>query len=391
MAGYSACFGTDASEAGEKNRHKGIIERGVEKILQTAQQKVSVIVPVYNAEKYLRQALDSILKQDYPELEIILVENMSEDSSMKICQSYEKAHKEIRLFREKKRGLGDARNTGLKRATGKYICFVDADDYLPDEKIIAKFINIAEQTASDVVICNYARLWNEKLLPAAEHRAFSELNPDTEDFRFKGFFSVGHLSYVWAKLYRKSFLDEHGLRFSSLEYAEDKLFNIQCYMSGAVYTYIEDRGYIYRKNDQSVSWQYRSDSAENWFRMAYELRGWLEQKNKNTEEYASLIRYLILFAAFFDGKMEYMQHRKSLWAVRKVLRKYGSNPIGKKVFTELSDRTRNLQLKQNLWKIMIRTFSTGMKKQWYILMAVGIRMLISHRVDERLSDTGMRG
>ena len=110
--------------------------------MQTAEQKVSVIVPVYNAEKYLRQALDSILKQDYPELEIILVENMSEDGSMKICQSYEKAHKEIRLFREKKRGMGDARNTGLKKATGKYICFVDADDYLPDETIIAKFINI---------------------------------------------------------------------------------------------------------------------------------------------------------------------------------------------------------------------------------------------------------
>lgn len=109
--------------------------------------------------------------------------------------------------------MGDARNTGLKRATGKYICFVDADDYLPDEKIIAKFINIAEQTASDVVICNYARLWNEKLLPAAEHRAFSELNPDTEDFRFKGFFSVGHLSYVWAKLYRKSFLMNTGCIF----------------------------------------------------------------------------------------------------------------------------------------------------------------------------------
>ena len=230
--------------------------------MQTAEQKVSVIVPVYNAEKYLRQALDSILKQDYPELEIILVENMSEDGSMKICQSYEKAHKEIRLFREKKRGMGDARNTGLKRATGKYICFVDADDYLPDEKIIAKFINIAEQTASDVVICNYARLWNEKLLPAAEHRAFSELNPDTEDFRFKGFFSVGHLSYVWAKLYRKSFLDEHGLHFSSLEYAEDKLFNIQCYMSGAVYTYIEDRGYIYRKNDNSISYRYKPAISE---------------------------------------------------------------------------------------------------------------------------------
>ena len=82
--------------------------------------------------------------------------------------------KRIKVIDQINSGVSQARNNGLKNASGKYIGFVDADDYLPDEKIIAKFINIAEQTASDVVICNYARLWNEKLLPAAEHRAFSE-------------------------------------------------------------------------------------------------------------------------------------------------------------------------------------------------------------------------
>ena len=100
--------------------------------------------------------------------------------------------------------------------------------------------------------------------------------------------------------------------------------------------------------------------------------------------------YLLIFAAFFDGKMEYMQHKKSLWAVRKVLKKYGSNPMGRKAFTELADRRKKLQITQKLWKIMIRTFSLGMKWRWYLLMSVGIKILVSCRVDERLSDTGIR-
>ena len=359
--------------------------------LEKQQKKISVIIPVYNAEKYIRETLDSIIKQSYKNLEIILIDNGSKDRSPDIIQKYEAKYPEIHMIEESGKGPGASRNRGLKLAKGDYIVFADADDYLPDKEIFCKYINLAEQTDADIVVSNYARLWKDKILPATKHQSFALCSPSSEEFRFQGFFSVGTLSYVWGKLYRREFLRKYQVTFTDLSYAEDKLFNMQCYICDAKYVFLEDIGYIYRKNDQSVSWQYRSDSAENWFRMAYELKGWLEQKNKNTEEYTSLIRYLILFAAFFDGKMEYMQHRKSLWAVRKVLRKYGSNPMGKKVFTELSDRTRNLQLKQNLWKIMIRTFSTGMKKQWYILMAVGIRMLISHRVDERLSDTGMRG
>lgn len=358
--------------------------------MQTAEQKVSVIVPVYNAEKYLGQALDSILEQDYSNLEIILVENMSDDSSMKICQAYEKKYKKIRLFRERKRGPGDARNTGLKKADGTYIMFIDADDYLPDKKIITKFVNIAEQTASDVVICNYARLWNEKLLPAAEHKAFSDLNPDSDDFRFKGFFSVGHLSYVWAKLYRKSFLDEHELHFPSLEYAEDKLFNIQCYMSGAVYAYIEDRGYIYRKNDESVSYQYKPESMKCWLKIVGILQEDMARDIQRKEVYEALIQYLIFFAAFFDAEMEYTAYHGSKRAVRRCLKAYSMHPLAAKCFKELTDRKKTKTLSQRIWRWMLWGFSFGMHHHLYGLLTLGIKLLIDLRVDERLSDTGLR-
>lgn len=352
--------------------------------------KISVIIPVYNAEKYIRETLNSIINQSYKNWEIILVENGSEDKSPDIIREYEKKYPEIRMIKGPGKGPGPARNRGLKLAKGDYIVFADADDYLPDTEIFRKYISIAEPTGADIVVSNYARLWEDKILPASKHEAFALCSPSSEEFRFRGFFSIGTLSYVWCKFYRSEFLKKQQISFSENSYAEDKLFNMQCYICDAKYAFLEDVGYIYRKNDMSVSWQYRPDSVENWFKLVYELKSWIEKKDKDPKEYTSLIGYLLIFAAFFDGKMEYMQHKKSLWAVRKVLKKYGSNPMGRKAFTELADRRKKLQITQKLWKIMIRTFSLGMKWRWYLLMSVGIKILVSCRVDERLSDTGLR-
>lgn len=353
-------------------------------------KKISVIIPMYNAEKYIKKTLNSIIEQSYQNWEIIIIENGSEDKSPDIIREYEKKYPEIRMIKGPGKGPGPARNKGLKLAKGDYIVFVDADDYLPDTEIFRKYISIAEPTGADIVVSNYARLWEDKILPASKHEAFALCSPSSEEFRFRGFFSIGTLSYVWCKFYRSEFLKKQQISFSENSYAEDKLFNMQCYICDAKFAFLEDVGYVYRKNDASVSWQYRSDSTENWFKIAYELKGWIEKKQKEPEKYASLIRYLIFFASFFDAKMEYMQHKKSMWAIRKVLKKYGTNPLGKKVFSELSDRKRKLQLDERMWKIMIRTFSWGMELQWYVLLATGIKILVAQRVDERLSDTGMR-
>lgn len=182
--------------------------------------KISAIIPVYNAEKYLAQAIESIIAQSYISWEMFLVVSESEDRSVEIAEKYSREYDNIYLIITGERGIGCARNRGLEKSTGEYILFMDADDYLPDREVFQRYINIADKINSDIVVSNYARLWNEKLLPATSHSEFSRFERDSEEFRFRGFFSVGTLSYVWGKLYRKSFLDQNRITFSEYPYAE---------------------------------------------------------------------------------------------------------------------------------------------------------------------------
>lgn len=352
--------------------------------------KISVIIPIHNAEKYIEKAVQSVVEQSYTNWELILIENVSEDSSLRISQKLAEKNEKIRLIEEKTKGVGMARNTGLNHASGEYIVFIDADDYLPDQNVFQRYINIAEQIKTDIIVSNYARLWKEKILPAADHSLFSMCRSDSEEFQFRGFFSVGTLSYVWGKLYRKSFLDGNHIIFSDFEYAEDKLFNMQCYICGARYAFVKDQGYIYRKNDDSISFQYHKDSNKCWLGIADEIRKWIKEKKENAEIYKGLIYYTVFFAAFFDGKMEYIKHKNSLRAVKKILKIYGQDALGKECFQELYSDKRFLQLQQPVWRIMIRGFSMGMKSQKYLLLAIGIKILIEFRVDEKMSDTGLR-
>ena len=108
--------------------------------MEAQTKKVSVIIPVYNAEKYIRKTLDSVLAQSFRNREILLVENGCEDQSTEILREYKEKYDEIRLISCADRGAGAARNTGLEQAAGEYILFVDADDYLPDTGILEKYV-----------------------------------------------------------------------------------------------------------------------------------------------------------------------------------------------------------------------------------------------------------
>lgn len=116
--------------------------------------KVSVIVPVYNGEKYLRRCLDSIVKQTYKELEIILVNDGSKDNSLNIMNAYAKRDKRIIVVDKKKEGINAARNAGIKMATGKYVTFVDCDGYL-DTIMIKKLYKTIVKENVLMVRCNY--------------------------------------------------------------------------------------------------------------------------------------------------------------------------------------------------------------------------------------------
>lgn len=239
---------------------------------QKYRNMISVVVPVYNAQEYLAVMIESLLNQSYAKWELILVENGSRDGSFEICTMYEKKDRRICVVQERKKGASAARNSGLKMARGEYILFVDADDFLPDSNVLERFVTTIQLTKADIVVGNYVRLWNGQQLKAVSHEAFSKENPDSEDFRFQGFFSVGTLSYAWGKLYRSQFLNQNKLYFEEVSYAEDKLFNMKCYLNNPKYAFLPDAVYVYRKNDQSVSFRYRADSRECWLTIAYKLR-----------------------------------------------------------------------------------------------------------------------
>lgn len=123
---------------------------------------ISVIVPVYNVENYMRQCIDSLLKQTLPNIEIILVDDGATDKSPEICDEYAKEHSNIRVIHKLNGGLGSARNEGMKIARGKYIGFVDSDDYV-SKKMYETLWNLAETNDADCAYCEFARFWNDRV------------------------------------------------------------------------------------------------------------------------------------------------------------------------------------------------------------------------------------
>lgn len=352
--------------------------------------KISVIVPVYQAEKYLAKALDSVISQDYENWELFLLVRKSSDRSEEIAEDYEKKYANIHVIQREENTVGEARNQGLERAQGEYVLFLDSDDYLPDPSVMQRYIRMAEQTDADIVVANYARLWNGKMLPAVSHASFSGYHRDSKEFQFRGFFSAGTLSYVWGKLYRRSFLEKNQIRFAEYDYAEDKFFNMQCYLCRAKYIFLSQVGYIYRKNEKSISGRYRANSSECWITMARDLKEWMLKREIQMETYEELVWYLIFFAVFFDAKMEYEEHKRKLRFIWKTVRLYGKDEFSKECLRRLAADKKIWKLQDKKWVVMTKGFCIGMRLRCYMLLSVGIRILIEHRVDEKLSDTGLR-
>lgn len=121
---------------------------------------ISVIIPVYNVEQYLKTCIDSVLHQTYRDIEIILVDDGSTDSSGQICKEYANAHPNIRLIQQANGGISVARNAALDVAKGEYIYFLDSDDYIAPNAL-SRLHQTLSQAGADLVLCNYRRITNE--------------------------------------------------------------------------------------------------------------------------------------------------------------------------------------------------------------------------------------
>lgn len=213
--------------------------------------KVSVIVPVYNAERYLAACVDSVLQQDYHNIELILVDDGSSDNSQNICKSY--TDNRVMYIHKENGGVSSARNLGIEVSGGGYLMFVDSDDYLPKNAISSLVTNL-EETKADIVTGGHQFLYGNKLIPHFGRLnlgiyATNELLPSfIDDGTLSGFL----LGSVWGGIYKADIVKNNHILFDpAIKNNEDGLFNFEYVIHSDKLSVIEDQVYVYRQYAES--------------------------------------------------------------------------------------------------------------------------------------------
>ncbi|WP_297195463.1 glycosyltransferase [uncultured Campylobacter sp.] len=237
-----------------------------EKIENNISPKVSIIVPIYNVEKYLRQCLDSIVNQTLKDIEIILVDDGSTDSCPSICDEYASKDKRIIVIHKENKGLGAAYNTGLDIAKGEYIGFVESDDWI-ESNMYEELYNKAVESGSDLVKCmfyKYNSKAKKKSIPYKQRRADFELDKCTKDSAFKINECKKLLIYhssIWASLYKKDFVSN--LRFQESKGAsyQDFPFMMEALMLAKSISAVKKRLYHYRLEECNQASMNKTDKS----------------------------------------------------------------------------------------------------------------------------------
>lgn len=279
---------------------------------------VTIIVPIYNVEKYLDKCLDSIRKQTYTKYEVIIVNDGSEDKSRSIAEKYQKVDSRFFLFDKENGGLSSARNYGLNHTNGKYVAFVDSDDFLSDKYIEMMIKTFDDDT--DIVIGDYA-VYNEERDKICYHRnQLKDMEFKTKDDKNK---LVHYLLYgpyqvmpVWKNMYRTHFLNVNCLRFTSERqvYAEDALFHVEAYVKARKVKMISNILFFHLVRKGSLSQKYRNNFFDMQKELHFRIKSLLERfcSTYMVEEYDQYFVSAIGASILNMCKCSFIQARKNV-------------------------------------------------------------------------------
>lgn len=217
---------------------------------------VSVIIPVYNVERFLRECLDSVICQTYRELEIILVDDGSWDGSGQICDEYAEKDKRITVIKKRNGGVGAARNRGLQAARGKYIYFLDSDDYIvPDA--ISLLVEAMEDSASDFAVFNGVKLWEENGEIRFDEKSHYCRKHDysarsADEMFYQQLIHKEWIPLVQLMFIRREYLSGNQISFYEGIIHEDQLFSFLIYESGGTVYYLQNKMYYRRIHPGSI-------------------------------------------------------------------------------------------------------------------------------------------
>ena len=255
---------------------------------------ISVIVPIYNVEKYLKKCLDSIINQTYNNLEIILVDDGSPDNCGKICDEYAKKDNRIKVIHKENGGVSSARNKGLDIANGEYVFFIDSDDYI-ELDAIEKLLSMGK---SDFIISKGYRIEKNERIAIDNDILKSETinNPEYKEKIFSKLLLGKVTSGPFAKMYKRNVIEKNKLRFNEeLEFGEDTIFTF-CFINySSSFSNVNEYTYNYVTDLNSITQKYSKKTFKRVDNLVKNFKNillpMLESKHQN--EYYFYIVYLL--------------------------------------------------------------------------------------------------
>lgn len=287
-------------------------------------KKVSVVVPIYNAEAYLERALKEIIQQTYIDIEIILVNDGSTDKSLEICKKYMKKDNRIKIVTGENHGAAYARNQGIKNATGDYLLFIDADDII-DNNYIKILMSTLKEDKYDLILCGHREIYKKSnkqrtfLISCEEYEQL--LGNIQDDYNILEMYLIA----PWGKLYDLNIIKRNKIFFpDGFRNAEDHIFNQSYLKHVKKYRFVRKVMYYYiHQNENSIM----SNQNEETFK--YDLKCLLLRKNfldelniKNKEKIIiAHILDLIYKYTFMNsvGKNKYVIYRECLNKITKFI------------------------------------------------------------------------
>ncbi len=250
----------------------------------SAQPKVSVIVPVYNVEKYLPECLDSLINQTLRDIEIICVDDGSKDNSLQILNEYARKDNRIKVIHKENGGLSSARNAGIEIAIGKYLAFVDSDDFV-DTNTYERTYDEVEKNNADILCFGW------KNFPVGHGR--EDCCPKNKVYH--DWFTAKRTResiHAWNKLYKSSFIKDNNLRFNEKsKCTEDECFNLCAYPLAKTIVHISDKLYNYRYREGSLVFTNVKKRLEDYVYIWKYVFGVWKTYNIPTSIYFKLITY----------------------------------------------------------------------------------------------------
>lgn len=288
--------------------------------------ELSIVVPVYNVEKYLDRCISSILSQTFSDWEMILVDDGSKDNCPCICDAYSEKDDRIKVIHKENGGLSSARNAGLNAAIGTYIGFVDSDDTVNSD-MYSKMIEIIKQTGVDFVMSDYIRIptSGSPYLKTLAIREGLYSKKDISEEIYPSLIMGSNIDYgpllsVWHCLYRTDFLRQNDLCFDDdIRWSEDNIFSAKAGYCAESFYYLKGEGlYNYYQNEGTITTSYREGAWKIYTKMNEYLQDYFRDK----EEYdfsQELKWHMIYYACVCVSQTNYLPFLKAIEKMKTIL------------------------------------------------------------------------